>query len=300
MRQIIQKRRIYLSISAILVLFSVIFIALWGVKGGIDFTGGSLLQIRFKENPPSSIDISDKLAELNLDGGVIVQSTDNNSFILRFKSIEEKVHQDIITKLQIAYGQDKFIEDRYESIGPAFGREIRTKAFYSIILVLICIILYIAYSFRKVSWPVKSWKYGVVSIVALCHDIIITIGVFAFLGKFFGVEVGLPFIAALLTILGYSINDTIVVFDRIRENLSRLGKMDFEELVNRSVNETIMRSLNTALTTIFVLLTIFFFGGESIRYFAFALIIGVGFGTYSSIFIASPLLVVWHKLGQKK
>lgn len=193
----------------------------------------------------------------------------------------------------------EIIEDRFESVGPVIGSELKDKSIKAILIVLISIVLYIAWTFRKVSRPVSSWKYGLIALVALFHDIIITIGIFSILGHFYGVEVGMPFVVALLTILGYSVNDTIVVFDRTRENLLHSAWDNFEEIVNRSVNETLMRSLNTSLTTLIVLLAVYFFGGATIQYFILALIIGIIAGTYSSIFIASPLLVSLAKLKNK-
>ena len=171
----------------------------------------------------------------------------------------------------------------------------KSKAVKSIIIVLLFIVFYIAYAFRKISKPVASWKYGISAIVALTHDILIITGVFAVLGHFMRVEVDSLFVTALLTILGFSIHDTIVTFDRTRENLFKNDDKPFEEIVNISVNQTIVRSLNTSVTTLFVLLAIYIFGGESIKNFVLALILGVIIGTYSSIFVASPLLVIWNR-----
>jgi preprotein translocase subunit SecF len=186
-------------------------------------------------------------------------------------------------------------ELRFESIGPAIGAELRTKAMWSLILVLVAIAVYVAYAFRKVSRPVASWKYGLITLIAaLLHDVLIPLGVFAVLGKVFLVEINSAFIAAILTILGFSVHDTIVVFDRIRENLLKTGGA-FHEIVERSVNETLARSINTTITTLLPLFAIFFWGGETLKYFALALIIGLVAGTYSSIFLASPLLVVFQK-----
>ncbi len=193
----------------------------------------------------------------------------------------------------------EIIEKRFESIGPVIGSELKEKSVKAIMIVLASIVLYIGWVFRRVSRPVSSWKYGLIALVALFHDIIITLGIFSVLGHFYGVEVGMPFVVALLTILGYSVNDTIVVFDRTRENLLRSAWDDFEEVVNRSVNGTLVRSLNTSLTTLVVLLAVYFFGGATIQYFILALIIGIIAGTYSSIFIASPLLVSLAKLKKK-
>lgn len=301
---IIPHMRIWLIISGILVVVSLIFLSIWGLKPGIDFTGGSLLEVRFQEIIPSQNDFKSVLDELNLDGGVIVQATEGNGYLIKFKSTDEDVHQQIISHLENKYNTEaspkNITEDRYESIGSTMGKEMREKAVYSIIFVIIAIILFIAYAFRKVSWPIKSWKYGVVAVVALIHDVILTLGLFAILGKFLNVEIDLPFVAALLTILGYSVNDTIVIFDRIRENLVRKSREDFKEIVNISINETLSRSINTMLTTLLALLAVFFFGGVTIKFFILALIFGIFFGTYSSIFIASPLLVLWEKYSHKK
>ena len=190
---------------------------------------------------------------------------------------------------------------RTNFIGGSVSGQIKKNAVMGIILAVIGIALYIAWAFRRVSAPVTSWEYGLGAVIALGHDILVTIGVFAVLGKFYGIEVGVPFIAALLTILGYSVNDTIVVYDRIRENLLREhGRTDFEETVNRSLNQTLGRSVNTSMTVIITLLAITIFGGESIRYFSLAILIGVSFGTYSSVYVASALLVTRYKMKLKK
>ncbi len=189
-----------------------------------------------------------------------------------------------------------FEEIRFEAIGPTIGKELRQKTYWALVLIITAIVVYIAWAFRKVSKPVTSWKYGTVTIVALLHDIIIPVGIFSLLGRLYNIEVNAPFVAALLTILGYSVNDTIVVFDRIRENLLKHYDGDFDEIVESSIRQTLVRSFNTSITTLLSLIAIFFFGGESIRDFVLALIIGVVSGTYSSIFIASPLLVTWRRL----
>lgn len=299
MKKIIQKRKIWLSISGVMVGLSFLFLAMWGLRLGIDFTGGSLLEVRVLEQAPSVEQIHEVLDGAELEGSITVQPTGEDGFLIRFQDTSEGTHQLLLNQLKKAYvddsGETVVEQERYESIGPSIGAELRSKAIYSMMLVVISIVIYIAWAFRKVSFPLKSWKFGIIAIVTLFHDIIITLGVFSFLGRFAGIEVGLPFVAALLTILGYSVNDTIVVFDRVRENLSRVVNKNFEKIVNRSVNETITRSLNTSMTTMLVLLAIFFFGGVSIKYFVLALICGVFFGTYSSIFIASPLLVVWER-----
>jgi len=196
--------------------------------------------------------------------------------------------------------KDNIEEKRFDSIGPVIGNELKSTAVVAIVVALIAIVLYIGWAFRKVSRPVSSFKYGIIATIALFHDVIITLGVFSVLGYLYNVEVGIPFIAALLAILGYSVNDTIVVFDRTRENLLRFGSDEFENVVNKSVNETLIRSLNTSFTTLLILFTLYLFGGTTIKYFIVALIVGISAGTYSSIFIASPLLVSWQKWTLKR
>ncbi|MCG2697524.1 protein translocase subunit SecF [Candidatus Parcubacteria bacterium] len=291
---IIQKRKIWLSISGLLVALSLAAIIAWGLNLGIDFTGGSLLEVDFKSARPSAAEIQENLKDLGL-GSLTAQPSGDNGVILRFQDISEEKHQLILEKLNIMGGENQIDELRFDSVGPSIGQELKRKSVLAIIIVLIAIVLYIAWTFRKVSKPVASWKYGLAAIIALFHDVIITVGIFAVLGKFFGVEINTAFVAAILTVLGYSVNDTIVVFDRVRENLPK-SEEDFEGTINTSVNQTITRSINTSITTLLVLLSIVFFGGATIRDFILALSIGVFVGTYSSIFLASPILVIWEKI----
>ena len=326
MYKIIQKRKTWLTGSSILVALSLLVLLIWGLNFGIDFTGGSLLEIKFKIDRPETTEVRRILGGLDL-GSLSVQPVDDDGMILRFQDISEEKHQQVINILNGKKIADEIIEDgvteeaatstdskavpapvetndqeidiieelRYESVGPSIGAELKRKSLYAIFLVLLAIVVYIAWVFRKVSKPVASWKYGITAIIALFHDVIITLGIFAILGKFLNIEISTPFVAAILTVLGYSVNDTIVVFDRIRENLPKSDE-DFENTINTSVNQTIRRSINTSVTTLLVLLSILFFGGSTIRDFVLALAIGVFIGTYSSIFLASPLLVVWEKI----
>lgn len=289
---IVSRSKIYFIISAILVLASLAALGFWGLRLGIDFTGGSLLEIEFTGERPTNQIIQEKLTDLDL-GQINIQPTGEKGVILRLKDIDEETHQAILERLEWP------MEKRFESIGPVIGQELKTKAVYSITLALIAIILYIAWVFRKISKAVPSWRYGLVAMITLFHDILITCGLFALLGHLLQIEIGLPFVAALLTILGYSVNNTIVVFDRTRENLLRSARASFREIVNQSINQSITRCINTALTTLFILLAIFFLGGESIRYFVLALMTGLVIGTYSSIFIASPLIVAWEGIKLK-
>lgn len=291
--QIISHRKIWFAISGILVLASIVILILWRLNLGIDFTGGTILEVEYNAQRPSTEEIDKSLAPLKLEN-LSFQPIGDKGVIFRMKDVTEDTHQEILKNL------GDVTEKRFNSIGPTIGVELQKRSLIAIGLVLGMIILYIAYAFRKVSRPVASWKYGVVAILALIHDIAIPLGIFVTLGKFYGVEIDILFVTALLTILGFSVHDTIVVFDRIRENLKKSGAENFEQIVEQSVKETITRSINTSLTVVLTLLAILFFGGQSIRYFILALLIGIIAGTYSSIFIASPLLVTWQKMSVQR
>ena len=242
MYKIIQKRKIFYTISIALVSVSLIGWFLWGLKYGIDFTVGSLMDVSYSEARPDMDQLKNSFKDLGIEP-VIVQPSGDKDYILRFKDVPEAKHQEIlqaISQIKIENVTDnKLTENKFESIGPSLGKELKSKAFQAIIIVLIFIVLYIAYAFRKVSKPVESWKYGVAAIIALTHDIIIVTGVFVFLGKFMGVEVDSLFVTALLTILGFSVHDTIVTFDRLRENLFKSRTFEnFEEIINISINQT--------------------------------------------------------------
>jgi preprotein translocase subunit SecF len=298
MYNIIQKRRNWFAFSGLMSLIAIIFIATWGLKLGIDFTGGSILEVEYSQQRPSIEQVQDSLANLEINS-LKLQPSGDSDYILRFEEIEESTHQNIISSLSTiqieGIEENTLTELRFEAVGPIIGEELKTKAVQAIAIVLIFIVLYIAYAFRKVSKPVASWKYGLAAIIALTHDLLIITGIFAALGYFLGIEVDSLFVTALLTILGFSVHDTIVTFDRTRENLFKNQDKSFNEIVNISVNQTITRSINTSVTTLLVLLAIYFFGGETIKNFILALILGVIIGTYSSIFLASPLLTIWRK-----
>lgn len=301
--RIIQNRKYYYLVSAILFLIAVFALIAWGLKPGLDFTGGSLLEVTFASDRPNVVAVEESLKPLDL-GELKVQSAGDKEMMLRFKTVDQETHQKILdtlnAKFEIKAGDGTVKELRYESVGPTIGKELTNKAWIAIIIASLAIVLYIAYAFRKVSRPVVSWKYGVGAIIALIHDIVIVSGLFAILGHFAGIEVDALFITALLTILGFSVHDTIVVFDRTRENLSKHYTADFEQVVNDSVNQTMSRSINTSVSTLLVLVALFVLGGESIKYFVLALIVGITIGTYSSIFVASPLIVDWHRFDQKR
>jgi len=289
----IKYRKIYYILSGVLIFGSLISLFVFGLKLGIDFTGGSILEIDFQQTRMSNQEIETKLDQFNL-GEITIQPTGEKGVIIKMKEIDEETHQKILKSLE-------GVEERYfERIGPTIGHELKQKTGFAIILALFAIAGYIAFAFRKISRPVASWQYGVATLVALFHDLLIPLGVFAYLGKFYNAEITIPIVAALLTVLGFSVHDTIVIFDRIRENLLKRFSQSFEETVNWSLNQTLVRSINTVLTVLFVLFAIYFFGGETLKHFSLALIIGIISGAYSSIFIASPLTVSWLKWKEGK
>lgn len=293
---IIGKSKIFLSVSAILIIASIAAVVLFGFKSGIDFKGGTLWQLKSPDgNQEQTINDLKKFFQTDLKiENIAVFPGENNSYLVRTDNISEEDHQKFLGELKSKFNEIE--ELKFESIGPAVGNELKQKAIWAIVWVLLGISLYVAYAFRKVSHPVTSWKYGIITLFTLFHDVIVPAGLLAVLGWKLGVEIDTNFIVALLVIMGFSVHDTIVVFDRIRENLmtSKSGS-DFSEIVNKSVNQTLARSINTSVTVFIVLLAMFFFGPESIKYFILTILVGVAIGTYSSIFVASPLLVMWGK-----
>jgi len=292
----IKYSKIYYALSGILIVAAIASLIMFGLKFGIEFTGGSNMEIDFTGSRPSNDQIVKALDSFKL-GDVVVQPTGTTGDILQFKGVDEATHQQILAAInKLSPAQEK----SFQFIGPSIGQELKNKTIIAILLSLLAITAYIAFAFRKVSRPVASWKYGITSLIALFHDILIPLGVFSVLGKYYGVEITVPIVAALLTILGFSVHDTIVIFDRIRENIQRSGMSQFEETVNKSLNQTVGRSISTVITVLLVMASLFFFGGDTLKYFSLALIIGITSGAYSSIFIASPLLVSWQKWTEKR
>jgi preprotein translocase subunit SecF len=297
--KIIKHRQIWILISAAMTILSILALAIWGLKPGIDFTGGSLLEVKYNGNQPTVSEIQDSIKNVGISS-LIVQPTDSNSVILRFQETSQEKHTAVFEALKSSeFAKGGLDEIRFEAIGPSVGEELRSKSFWVMFLVLIIIILYVSMAFGKVSKPVASWKYGLIAVIALFHDIIITSGIFAILGHFYGIEVNTTFIVALLTVLGYSVHDTIVVFDRTRENLPK-SHSTFADTVDHSLNQTFGRSVNTVITVLLSLLAVLVFGGASIRDFVLALMVGITCGAYSSLFVASPLLVYFEQWQRRK
>ncbi|KKP97366.1 MAG: Protein translocase subunit SecF [Candidatus Moranbacteria bacterium GW2011_GWE1_36_7] len=294
MLNIISKTKYAYIFSIALSVLSILSLAVWGLKYDIDFTGGTRMAVKFADEIPAKNEVAATLESLNLNS-LTLQNSENNTIVIRYASEDDNVNDEVWKAIVGKYGQAT--QSSVDFINSTVSGELKSKSLSAIVLAIAVIMAYIAWAFRKVSRPVESWKYGAGAAIALAHDILITTGVFSILGHFYGIEVGIPFIAALLTILGFSVHDTIVVYDRTRENLLRgSNKEDFADVVNKSLNETLVRSINTSMTVIITLLAIYFFGGVAIKYFALALLVGIAFGTYSSIFIASALLVTSHEL----
>lgn len=284
----------YFIFSTILILPGLYFLATSGLKFGIDFTGGALLEYRF-ENQANVDKVRKVVTESGVEVGQIT-SAGENTYIIKTKPLEPEKITTIKENLSNKFGPVE--ERRVENVGPVIGNELKQKAIYALIVSITAIVLYIAYCFRKVPKPTSSIRFGVAAIVALLHDVLLVVGAFAILGYYFNIEVDTLFVTAVLTIIGFSVHDTIVVFDRIRENLLKNIGKKFESVANISVVQTLGRSLNTSLTVVFVLTALLLFGGESIRWFVTALLIGIISGTYSSIFNATALLSFWEeKLG---
>lgn len=293
MLRIIQKRNWLFVLSGLVLVPGLVALLLWGLKLGLDFTGGTNMTVVFTGDRPSTTTISDKMNALGFTS-LSVQTAGDQDMLLKLPTITNEERQQIIDGL----GQDfpGVTESAFDSVGPTIGQELFRRAVTAMILVLLAIIFYISWAFRKVNrGPVPAWAYGLSAIIALVHDVLIVVGIFSILGHYFGLEIDALFVTALLTVLGFSVHDTIVVFDRVRERLLLGRDETYEETVNVSLNQTLVRSLGTSFTTLLVLSTLYLFGGHSIHNFSLALLIGIASGTYSSIFVAAPLLVVYDR-----
>ena len=289
MFDLIKYKYWFLIPSAILMIVAALSIGVFGFKQGIDFSGGTLWQIKISEKSVAAGELESYLKDkIGLENFLVTSDSLKSEFFIRTNELAEEKHQDYLDSLKSEFGQVE--ELRFESIGPTIGRELRNKAIIAFFSVLFGISLYIAFAFRKVSYPVSSWKYGFTTLVSLFHDALIPAGLYAWLGHVKGVEVDTNFIVAILVIIGFSVHDTIVVFDRIRENLIVQKGKKLEEIINISVSQTFARSINTSLTLFLVLLSLYLFGAPNLGYFVLIILVGTVIGTYSSIFVASPLL----------
>lgn len=282
---------VYFIFSLLIIIPGLYYLFTSGLRLGIDFTGGALIEYQFEKQIETG-DLKKEANSLGIEVGQISPSS-NNTYIVRTKPIEQNKINELRTNFSKKYGIVE--ERRTENIGPLIGAELSKKALYALLASSVAIVLYIAFSFRKIPKPTSSWRFGIAAVVALIHDVLMVVGIFAILGKFWGVEVDILFVTALLTVVGFSVHDTIVVFDRIRENLLKGSGKKFVDVANLSVVQTLGRSLNTSLTVVFVLFALLLFGGETIKWFVVALLLGIISGTYSSIFNATALLVWWEE-----
>jgi len=293
----IKYTKVWLSLSLVAILIGIGAMAYNKVNTGhfiqlgIDFTGGTLMELSFDTTgDDQALQLREAIDSAVPNTVSQITVTDKDTYIIHGKDLSAEEYDTINASIKQAFGN--FTELRYTTIGPKIGETLKQKAFMALSIALIAIVLYIAYAFRKVPKRVSPWRFGMCAIVALVHDVLITLGIFALLGF----EVDAFFITALLTIIGFSVHDTIVVFDRIRENLKSQGRDDtFGDIADLSLNQTLSRSINTSISTLFTLVALYFLGAESLRIFIFALIIGIFVGTYSSIFIASPVLTIWQE-----
>ncbi len=318
---IIKYKNFFIGISVVLMIASVAAVLVWGIRYGIDFTGGSITEVEFSANTstvtatstaptttpvavastrPEIEELKSVLSPLSTSTAeTIIQPTGEKGYIIRSKHLSEGDHAKVISALSLG-GKWNVTEKRFNTIGPVVGEELRNKAWVSIFAVMLAIVLFVAFVFRKVSHPVPSWQFGIITLIALFHDVVVPVGVIAALGHFTGAEVDVLFVTALLTVLGFSVHDTIVVFDRVRENLKLKVSNDFSETVGKSLQQTFVRSVNTSLTVILVLIALLILGPASIHLFSLMLLVGIIAGVYSSIFLASPLLVVAEKIRRGK
>jgi preprotein translocase subunit SecF len=287
---IIGRRNFYFLFSALVIVPGTIALLVWGLRLGIDFAGGSLLEVRLTNDVPPG-DVRAHFTAQGLDASVVTTQDPQGrtSYIVRMPQLDTPRKNQLVSELGSAFGGAT--EERFESVGPVIGAETTRKAFLAVAAASAMILLYLWWAFRQVP---KPWRYGTCAVVALLHDALLVLGLWAIFGRLFGLEVDTLFVSAILTVVGFSVHDTIVVFDRVRENVSRFPGETFERVVNFSINQTLDRSLITGLTALFTLTALLFLGGATIRNFVLVLLVGIVSGTYSSIFNASCLLVTWE------
>jgi preprotein translocase subunit SecF len=290
MIDIVGKRYWFFGLSLLVIVPGMLALILWGLPLGIDFSGGSLLELNF---PSGTVPSTEAIVRLYTDAGVedaSVQSVGTGGLVIRSKAMEDAVKGEIVAAIDKLTGEQVVVQ-RFESVGPAIGTEVAQRAALAVGLAALGILTYISYAFRRVE---HAFRYGVAAIIAMLHDVLVVIGIEAMVGHFLGWEADSLFLTALLTVIGFSVHDTIVVFDRIRENRRLHRRLSYEALVNHSIVQTLDRSINTQLTVMFTLLALLMFGGVTTHHFVTILLVGVFSGTYSSIFNASPILVVWE------
>lgn len=293
----IKYKNFFLGLTLLAVIGSIVAIANYKLKPGIEFTGGSVINIEYSGNRPDNAAVAAKIAELNLAEEPTIYAEGDKGLIVRTITLDEAQHAALLQKLK---DTGDFQEKSFESIGPVVGKELTSKMSVLIFVSLLAMLIYIVIAFKSVPGPVAAWQYGVASFLILAHDVLVPLGIFAVLGAFYGVQITIPIITALLTVVGYAINNVIVVYDRIRENLLRDHRASFTDIADRAINQTLSRQINTSVATLLPVIAIYFWAGASLKYFALALILGIVTGTYSSVFLASQILAVWMGFDKKK
>lgn len=285
----IKHKNIFLAFTVAVILACVGLLAVYGLRPSIEFTGGSITDVEYNNARPSNEAIMEKIGGLGIKD-VTIYSVGDKGVSIRTEAIDNPTHTKLLEALKET---GDYTEKSFEMIGPVIGKELTSKVTLLVIVSLFAMLVYIAIAFRNVPGPVSPLVYGSASFLILVHDVLVPLGVFSYLGKNYGVQITIPIITALLTVVGYAINNVIVVYDRIRENLLKDRKSTFEEIANRAINQTLTRQINTSVATLIPVFAIYFYGGLSLRYFSLALILGIVTGTYSSLFLASQVLVVW-------
>ena len=293
---IIKYKNWFFTLSLVVIMPGIFALFVWGLKLGIDFAGGTLWEIEFSDKEISTQTLQTFLEEENVKVTQVTKTGQQTMLVKMFTTDDEEI---VKIKQNVGKNVGEYQDLRLETVGPTVSRELTQKAFAAVSLSILAILAYITWAFRKIPKPTSSLSFGICTIIALVHDVIVVVGIFSILGHFLKIEIDSLFITALLTVIGFSVHDTIVVFDRIRENLNKYSEAPFEQVVNHSLVQTLGRSLNTSLTAVFVLAALFLFGGHSIKNFVLALLVGIISGTYSSIFNAAPLLVVWNNVMRK-
>lgn len=301
MVKLMERKKIWFLISALLLVPGIISLIAWGLKVGIDFKGGTLAEYSTPAQNQQGIEQVKKAysdEEIKDTQVQVIQSDGGETrYLVKAPTMSEDKHRNIVRRLK---EQNPPVQElSFETTDPQVGKEVTRRAILAVIVASLAIIIYIAMSFRGVPKPASSWQFGVIAVVALLHDVLFILGFYSIMGHFFGYEVKADFITAALTVMGFSVHDTIVVFDRLRENLKRFPSYSFTQVANVSVTQTISRSINTSLTVVLTLLAVVLLGGESIRPFALTLLVGIVAGTYSSIFVATPLLDWWQTSGKR-
>lgn len=303
--KLVERKRIWFLISALLLIPGIVSLIAWQLKLGIDFKGGSLTELSYPaanqaeqgREAIQQIYEAAGIKDLRIQTDTQTEG-ENTRYFVRTQNISDAQHKDIVRRL----GEHKpaIEEIRFETTDPQVGAEVTRRAILAIVIASLAIILYIAFSFRGVPRPTSSWQMGTLAVVALLHDVLFIVGFYSLMGHLQGWEVNAEFVTAALTVMGFSVHDTIVVFDRLRENLKKFPSQSFREVANMSIAQTIARSLNTSITVIFVLLAVVLLGGANMRPFALTLLVGIAVGTYSSIFVATPLLDWWQNTPLKR